>query len=86
MTQTNPPWYHGKTRQEIASSLRQIRTESDITQEQLATILGSSRATISRLERDQDVSLELAVKAFRALGYQLVAVPFGSRVQVSQDE
>lgn len=84
--QTNQPWYHGKTRQEIASALRQIRTESDITQEQLATILDSSRATISRLERDQDVSLELAVKAFRALGYQLVAVPFGSRVQVSQDE
>lgn len=86
MMQTNPPWYHGKTRQEIASALRQIRTENDITQEQLATKLGSSRATISRLERDQDVSLELAVKAFRALGYQLVAVPFGSRVQVSHDE
>lgn len=83
--QKSHTWYHGKTRREIAVALRQIRVDSGMSQEQLADLLGSSRATISRLERDQDVSLDLAIRAFRALGYQLVAVPFGSRVQVNPD-
>jgi len=51
----------------ICSQLRQIRLDQNITQEQLAERSGLGRATISRLEKGQSVSLITLIQLLRAL-------------------
>jgi len=51
----------------ICMRLRQIRLEQNITQEQLAERSGLGRATISRIEKGQAVSLLTLIQLLRAL-------------------
>lgn len=51
----------------ICMRLREIRLEQNITQEQLAERSGLGRATISRIEKGQAVSLLTLIQLLRAL-------------------
>lgn len=51
----------------ICSQLRQLRLDQNITQEQLAERAGLGRATISRIEKGQSVSLLTLIQLLRAL-------------------
>lgn len=51
----------------ICSQLRQIRLNQNITQEELAERSGLGRATISRIEKGQSISLLTLVQLLRAL-------------------
>ncbi|MCF8275502.1 MAG: helix-turn-helix transcriptional regulator [Flavobacteriales bacterium] len=51
----------------ICSQLRQLRLNQNITQEQLAERSGLGRATISRIEKGQAISLLTLVQLLRAL-------------------
>lgn len=51
----------------ICLQLRQLRLDQNITQEQLAERSGLGRATISRIEKGQAVSLLTLVQLLRAL-------------------
>ena len=51
----------------ICLQLRQLRMDQNITQEQLAERSGLGRATISRIEKGQAVSLLTLVQLLRAL-------------------
>ena len=51
----------------ICSQIRHIRLERNITQEQLSERSGLGRATISRIEKGQSVSLLTLVQLLRAL-------------------
>lgn len=51
----------------ICSQLRQVRLDQNVTQEQLAERSGLGRATISRIEKGQSVSLLTLIQILRAL-------------------
>lgn len=52
----------------IATNLRQVRTERNLQQKDLAFAVGSSRETIVRIEQGQrNASLELALRIARYL-------------------
>lgn len=51
----------------ICSQIRQIRLERNITQEQLSERSGLGRATISRIEKGQSISLLTLIQLLRAL-------------------
>lgn len=51
----------------ICSQLRQLRLDQNMTQEQLSERSGLGRATISRIEKGQAVSLLTLVQLLRAL-------------------
>lgn len=53
----------------ISTTLKQIRTERNICQEDLAVAIGSCGRTIGRIERgERNASLELALRLSRYLG------------------
>ncbi len=53
----------------LATSLRQLRQEDDLTQAQLADMLGSSQSRVAKMEAaDAEVSIDLLVRALLALG------------------
>ncbi len=53
----------------ISTTLKQIRTERNIRQEDLAIAIGSCGRTIGRIERgERNASLELALRLSRYLG------------------
>jgi DNA-binding XRE family transcriptional regulator len=53
----------------LAKSLRELRSEHNLTQTQLARQLGSSQSRVAKLETaDPSVSLELLVKSLLILG------------------
>ncbi|MFM1876396.1 MAG: hypothetical protein RL266_2133 [Bacteroidota bacterium] len=51
----------------VCSQLRQIRLDQNMTQEELAERSGLGRATISRIEKGQAVSLLTLIQLLRAL-------------------
>jgi transcriptional regulator with XRE-family HTH domain len=57
----------------IAQEIRNIRKEQKLTQEQLAKSTGTSRQTISKLERGNidKISLQLFIKILDSLNYEL---------------
>lgn len=53
----------------VSTTLKQIRTERNICQEDLAVAIGSCGRTIGRIERgERNASLELALRLSRYLG------------------
>jgi putative transcriptional regulator len=53
----------------VSTTLKQIRTERNICQEDLAVAIGSCGRTIGRIERgERNASLELALRISRYLG------------------
>lgn len=53
----------------IANSLKQIRTERNLNQDELAAAIGSCGRTIGRIERgERNASLELALRLSAYLG------------------
>ncbi|REJ85113.1 MAG: XRE family transcriptional regulator [Acidobacteria bacterium] len=56
-------------RHQLAKSLRRLRQEQELTQEAVASVLGSSQSRVAKMEAgDSSVSLDLLVKANLALG------------------
>ena len=53
----------------LATSLKKYRQDEDLTQSQLADMLGSSQSRVAKMEAaDADVSIDLLVRALLALG------------------
>jgi len=62
---------------ELGSSVKKLRKEKHITQEQLANIAGISRATLSKLENGQiaQVSIVTLNTILNHLGYEIEIKP-----------
>ncbi|MCC7045585.1 MAG: helix-turn-helix transcriptional regulator [Alphaproteobacteria bacterium] len=52
-------------------SLRALRSARQLTQEDMATLLGIEQATVSRLEHRRDMMISTLRKAIRAMGGEL---------------
>lgn len=77
------PWFRLRNRRGAADAVRQLRVDHAMTQSELAEAMTSSRSTVSRLERGDDVALESAFRAFAEMDYELIAIPRGSKVTIA---
>jgi transcriptional regulator with XRE-family HTH domain len=59
------------TEETLGRRIRLARTESSLTQQQLAMAIGSDQSTVSRLESGKDVSSLLLTRIARATGKEL---------------
>ena len=66
---------------QFGSHLREARRERGLTQEQLASSLGMSRATVSALEsgRCEEIGVRKLTALFDLVGLQLIVTPRRSR-------
>lgn len=60
--------------------VRRARQDRGFNQDELANRIGVSRMTISRLERGESVSVDIALRALSECGIALALVPKFSRV------
>jgi HTH-type transcriptional regulator/antitoxin HipB len=67
---------------EFGERVRRARQEKGFHQDDLANRIGVSRMTISRLERGESVSVDIALRALSECGIALALVPKFSRVTV----
>ncbi|EFG74643.1 DNA-binding helix-turn-helix protein [Mycobacterium parascrofulaceum ATCC BAA-614] len=67
---------------ELGEHLRRARRARGFQQGELADRIGVTRMTISRLERGESVSVDIALRALSECGTALALVPKFSRVMV----
>ncbi|SBS78519.1 XRE family transcriptional regulator [uncultured Mycobacterium sp.] len=67
---------------ELGEQARRARQSRGFHQDELANRIGVSRMTISRLERGESVSVDIALRALSECGIALALVPKFSRVKV----
>ncbi|GEA86884.1 helix-turn-helix domain-containing protein [Cellulomonas cellasea] len=75
-------YYRARTTRALADAVQAVRAASGKSQTDLAELIGSSRPTISRMERGQPIATDTVIDALTACGYELVVVPRGSLVTV----
>jgi len=76
-------FYRARSLPALATALRGARGDRHLTQEELARAIGSSRPTVSRMERGNAAATDTLLDALAACGYELVVVPRGSRITVT---
>ena len=79
---THRPFYRARSVPALADAVQAMRTDAGKTQAELALDIGSSRPTISRMERGMPVATDTLLDALTACGYELVLVPRGSHLTV----
>jgi HTH-type transcriptional regulator / antitoxin HipB len=67
---------------ELGEYVRRARQGRGFHQDELASRIGVARMTISRLERGESVSVDIALRALSECGIALALVPKFSRVTV----
>lgn len=67
---------------ELGEHIRRARQGKGFNQDELASRIGVTRMTISRLERGESVSVDIALRALSECGIALALVPKFSRVAV----
>ncbi|MCG7288238.1 helix-turn-helix domain-containing protein [Cellulomonas sp. ACRRI] len=77
-------FYRARSLPALAAALKGARAARGYTQDDLAAAIGSSRPTISRMERANAAGTDTLVDALSACGYELVVVPRGSTVRVTR--
>ncbi|KGM13501.1 helix-turn-helix transcriptional regulator [Cellulomonas bogoriensis] len=77
-------WYRARTPAMLGTAVQDIRQNAHLNQDELAERTGSSRPTISRLERGRPVALPTLIDALTACGYEMVLIPRGTRVHLER--
>jgi transcriptional regulator with XRE-family HTH domain len=75
-------WYRARSRRSLGEALQSARQAAGTTQDELAARIGSSRPTLSRLERGDSPQADTILAILAATGYELVVVPRGSKITV----
>ncbi|WP_243841430.1 helix-turn-helix transcriptional regulator [Mycobacterium sp. DL592] len=68
---------------DLGEHVRRARQARGFLQDELASRIGVTRMTISRLERGESVSVDIALRALSECGIALALVPKFSRVTVT---
>lgn len=66
-------------------TLAEVRRTAGLTQEQAAAKVRIDRTTLLRMEAGRNPAVACFVRLFKLMGYDLIAVPRGSRVRVDAD-
>ena len=80
---TRRRFYRARSADALAAAVQAVRAETGTTQSEVAAAIGSSRPTISRMERGLPTATDTLVDALTACGYELVVVPRGSLITVT---
>ena len=75
-------WYRARSLASLGTALAAARKSAGLDQQAMAEAIGSSRPTVSRMERGEAVSSATVWDAATKAGYEIVLVPRGARVQV----
>lgn len=75
-------WYRVRSLTALGSAVAGTRRAAGLTQDDAAHRSGSSRPTISRLERGEPVGTQVVLDLLAETGHELVVVPRGARVRV----
>jgi len=78
------PFFRAVDAKSFGASVRAARQERKLTQSGLAGLINASRHTIVRLEQGENVSLETAMAAVRALERDIALIPRFSRLDVKR--
>lgn len=79
----NRPFYRARTLHALAAAVQGARQGRGLTQVDLALAIGSSRPTVSRMERGHPAATDTLLDALAECGYEVVVVPRGSRITVT---
>ena len=79
-------WFRARRRADLAAAIRGMRDVTGLSQAQLADAIHSSRSSVSRMERGEDVTLDVAMRSVEKLGYEIVVVPRGFKITVESTE
>lgn len=77
-------WLRPRGRDALGQAVAACRQEAGLTQEQLAQRLRIHRTTVIDMEAGRNSALARVVDALGVLGYDLLVVPRGARVTVSE--
>lgn len=80
------PWFRVRSLQMLGSAVAEIRQAAGLSQSETAEMTHSSRPTISRMERGQQVSSATVIDVVAASGYDIVLVPRGARLRVEESQ
>lgn len=75
-------WVRVKGSRNVGEALAQVRRETGLTQSELAERLDVTRTTVIDMEKGRPAAVRRLVDAFSMLGYDVVIVPRGTRVEV----
>lgn len=76
-------WYRARSPRDLGGALRSARASRSMTQAQFADLAALSRSTVQRLEHGSDVAISAVLIAVNELGYEVILVPQGSRIEIS---
>jgi transcriptional regulator with XRE-family HTH domain len=76
-------WYRTRSARDLGSALRSARMARSVTQAQFADLAALSRSTVQRLEHGSDVAISAVLTAVNEVGYEVILVPQGSRIEIS---
>jgi len=79
------PWFRVRSLQALGSALSEIRQAAGLSQSDAAEGAHTSRPTVSRMERGQQVSTATVIDMVAVTGYDIVLVPRGARLKVEQE-
>ena len=75
-------WFRARGLTALGAALKGARETASLSQSGLADLIGSSRPTISRLERGVPVTTDVLTKALARAGYEIYVVPRDAHVRV----
>lgn len=77
-------WVRVAGSRNLGNALEQVRRTAGVTQVELAERLAVTRTTVIDMEKGRPAALRRLVDACSILGYDVVLVPRGARVEVSE--
>ena len=78
------PWFRARSARTLGDALAEIRKRAGLSQSDAAELTGTSRPTVSRMERGLPVSSATVLELLEHARYEIVLVPRGARVVVEE--
>ncbi|MFD6446776.1 helix-turn-helix domain-containing protein [Promicromonospora sp. NPDC060204] len=79
-------WFRVRGLTALGAAVKGARESVGLSQSELAEHIGSSRPTLSRLERGVPVTTEVLTKTLARAGYEIYVVPRSAHVRVEFDD
>jgi HTH-type transcriptional regulator/antitoxin HipB len=75
-------WFRARGLAALGAAVRGARESAGLSQSELADLIGSSRPTLSRLERGVPVTTDALTKSLARAGYEIYVIPRTAHIRV----